>query len=434
MRLSAEDRARVMAEASRAAHVGGLLQLRAGGRVLAPGTDLDELLGAAVRRERVELEVDLLAFEQGARDAAGERVRNRNGVRFRDGAMLRLGRSGKGKPYLRDHRQGDSTAVGGRIVSSETVRVDDQGHAQIKMTVLATEPAAVERLLRGLVFAVSIGWHPTGPVICTACKTEILTECWHWPLDVVKAGDVEHVVEWEYTEAELIEVSECPVPAVPTAGIEGIRAALSAALVTGPAPATASRGEAAPPPERITMTLRQTLLARLQLAGLIAATAANTPDVTDEQIVAGVDELLADRAELAIARTEASSRRVSEGDKFVREALDTGRIGPADEKLWRDLFAASPSRARERMAERPAGVATPVGQPRQAAAPEPTAEQLAAATGGTTPELVKRDTQTKKVLAANGVDFDQATKFAAIFGASDPKAAIAKHAAGVEEV
>lgn len=428
--LSVEERGRVLTEASRAAIVGGLLELRSGGRVLAAGADMDELLGRAVRRERVEVEVDLLSFEQGKRDKDGQVIRNRNGVRFRDGAMSRLGRSGVGTPYLRDHRQGDSTAIGGRIVKSATIKADDIGHYQVKQTVLVTEPAAVERLLRGLVSAVSIGWHPTGPVMCTACKAEILTECWHWPLDVVHVDGEEHVVEWEYTEAELVETSECPVPAVPTAGIEGIRAALSAAHDGGPTPAT--RRESTATERHTAMSLRTHLLTRLQLAGLIAATAA--PNATDDEILGAVDSLVASQAELAILRQDLAA---APADAFIRDALASGRITPADEKPWRTLYSANAERARAMMAERAPGIATPVGQQRQSAAADAADADVAAAAsaavGGTGTAEQKRDHAAAAVLAKNGVDHGRAVKFAAAFGAKDPKAAIAKHAAGVGE-
>ena len=64
----------------------------------------DELLAKCKAGEYVELHVDLIAYEQKAG------VANRKFVRFRDGAMMRLGSSGRGRPFLRDHEQGDSLA------------------------------------------------------------------------------------------------------------------------------------------------------------------------------------------------------------------------------------------------------------------------------------------------------------------------------------
>ena len=49
------------------------------------------------------------------------------------------------------------------------------------------------------------------------------------------------------------------------------------------------------------------------------------------------------------------------------------------------------------------------------------------------PPAAARDTKARATLAAAGRDYDRVTKFAAKFGAKDPKAAVAKFGAGITE-
>lgn len=364
MKITAEQRAQALTVASHLA-AGSVCELRASGKAMAPA-DRDALLAKAVAREYVELELDVLAYEQGRRDANGKRITNRNGVRFRDGAMMRLGSSGAGRPFLRDHMQGDVTARSGTVLTSKTSKLTEDGHYEIRQTVRLTEPSAVERALRGLMSTVSIGWNPTGPVNCTACGTEILTRCFHFPGDdALDKGGAPIEVEWEFTSADLVETSELSVPGVPTASIEGFRAALALATkngTRGPEPQKANR-----------MTKLCTMLG-------LAATAG------DDEITDAVGKALGARevaeAKLAIAETEraklaleidgyrATERKNAE-DEFVGGALASGRILPTDEPAWRRLYAADKLGAVEEMGKRAAGCAAPVGVPpqREKAAP-----------------------------------------------------------------
>ncbi len=198
----------------------------------------DELLAKCAANEYVELEVDMLAYEQ----VTG--ARNRNSVRFRDGLMMSLGSSGKDTPFLRDHRQGDVTCRAGTVLSSKTEK-RGEGDYVIRQTVKLTAPWAVELALRGLLGSVSIGWNPTGPVNCSACDAPIFTKCWHCPGDTLSEKDIEGggkrkvrdalgpiTVEWIFTAAELIETSMVNVGGVPSARADDIRASLSASLST----------------------------------------------------------------------------------------------------------------------------------------------------------------------------------------------------------
>lgn len=358
----AKLRAEAFAKASRATS-GAVLALRSGGAELSTA-DADALLAKAVARERVELELTVLAFEQ----RAGEH--NRNHVRFRDGAMLALGRSGRGVPFLRDHDQGSVEARGGTVIESKTIKVDD-GHYRIEQVVRLTEPAAVERALRGLMTGVSIGWHPTGPVDCSLCGRAVLERGWcgHWPGDAVKLDNGARVVtaEWVYTAAELLETSEVSVPAVPRAGIEGVRAALS----------VLSSGECSPTTEKQNMEKLQSAL-----AGKLGLPLSST----DDDIAAAVDLRLAKLSALeaqaaefhrlqAKAAAEAEAMRAQlaaqELEDFTALGRREGKTMPDSpmEAALRNYFQADKDGARGLLASMPR--ITPVGEPRQSAAPAP---------------------------------------------------------------
>lgn len=394
--LSARERAAAIALASRSAVSEGILTLRANGKALAT-TDADALLARAVARERVELELDVLAYEQGVRGPDGKRLHNRNHVRFRDGLMVRLGRTGTGTPFLRDHKQGDSSARGGTVVESRTEKVDDDGHYRVLQTVRLTEPSAVERALRGLTSAVSIGWRPTGPVHCTACKAEILTRCHHFPGDVLEDSD--EPVEWEFQDAELIETSEVPVPGVPSAGVEGIRAALAAQM------------SANPTAQEITMVSLATIATRLGLAA--TASEAEVASAVDAWIVErdALREQLA-TAQRSIAETnarlaahEAVLSKQAE-DKFIADGVADGKITlGAHADAMRAYFRSNADGARAMVAAAPR--ITPVGLPSQLSQPIPGTPASAAS-----PSV-------DQALTTIGINPAKARAFAKMFGARD---------------
>ena len=408
----------LLADASRASFaLASDLTLRANDAVVTPATR-DELLAKVRAGEHVELELDVYAFEQ----LAGER--NRKNVRFRDGAMQALGRSGVGKPVLRDHAQDNMLAVAGKVISSKAEKTGEGAYA-VTQTWRLMAPWAVELALRGLLSTVSIGWRATGPVLCSACNATVFSQCYHCPGDRLaekigddgvkrnvrdRAGSI--VVEWIYTDAELVETSVVSVPAVPSAHIEGIRAALSA------------HGGMSPPEEAQIMNPK--LLALLGLAAtvgeseVLSAVEALRVDATEGKIAAR--ELAAANKELEILNHE---KRQSEADTFISDALLSGRIAKGDEDHWREFFTLSSDRARASMAKRAEGSATPVGQRRQSA--DLVGEsQLEAPVGGAIAEA-------HRVLKANHIDPAAAARFATKFGVvGDPMKAIAKHCAGQE--
>ncbi|HWU91598.1 MAG TPA: Mu-like prophage major head subunit gpT family protein [Kofleriaceae bacterium] len=362
------------------AAVGSVAALRAaGGGAITPELR-DEMLAKCMAGAHVELEVDLLAYEQQTG------ARNRNSVRFRDGGMMTLGRSGKGTPFLRDHAQSDSLAKGGTITASSTEK-RAEGDYCVRQTMTLTAPWAVEMALRGLLGSVSIGWNPTGPVMCSACNAPIFSRCWHCPGDRLAEADAEGggkrkvrqadgpiVVEWIYTEAELVETSAVNVPGVPSARIEDIRASMAASLAASNPDLRAElasggdflRGDLVPEENEMDPEL-------LKLLGL-SSTA--TPGEVLAAVNKRVNDAATDKATLAIVQGELAAFKTQLAglqadlnqraeETFIAGALASGRITKGDEKHWRTLHQLDAKRAGELMAERAEGSATPVGQPPQ---------------------------------------------------------------------
>ncbi len=407
---------RLAPTACRASITGGEPVLRSNGAALTAARR-DELLAKCAANEYVELEIEMLAYEQKTGD------RNRNSVRFRDGMMMSLGRTGKDTPFLRDHRQGDVTARAGTVLSSATEKRGEGDYA-IRQTVKLTAPWAVDLALRGLLDGVSIGWNPTGPVVCSACDAPIFTQCWHCPGDrlaeqasegggtkKVRKADGPITVEWIYTEAELVETSLVNIGGVPAARMDEVRASLSA-LSANDNPFLRDGREGAflhgDFPEE-TDDMDPKLLALLGLPA--TATLSEVLAAISKRDAAGA----ADSAELAIAKAElavvqadlgvlASAKKKTEEDAFISDALATGRIKVGDEPAWRVLHQTGTDRATKLMAERQVGSATPVGQPRQTN-PDPDVQPTLVITGGT------------RIIVPTG----RQLAYASAFGYVDPK-------------
>lgn len=296
-----------------------VLELRAGGQAVKTDGRRGELLAKLGAGELVEVEIDFLAYEQ----MPGKL--NRKAVRFRDGALVALGRSGRGTPFLRDHAQRDLEARAGTVIASVTEKVGD-GHYQIRQTARVTAPWAVEALLRGNLDRFSIGWNPTGDVLCSACNKPVYSVCYHYPGDRLREQEVDGakklvrdragsiVVEWVFTDAELVETSAVNVPAVPSTQIEGIRAALCAL--------DSVSGGDSPPEEKVMEKLKVALVALLGLA----ATA------SDDEVITAVktkgdklNALEAQNAELtklqARLAAEAEAARVAIASRELEEFI-----------------------------------------------------------------------------------------------------------------
>lgn len=395
-----------IAQLARASCANPTVTLRANGAEITKESR-DEMLKRCMAGEYVELELGVLAFEQkpGAQ--------NRNFIRFRDGALMALGRSGVGTPFLRDHDQDTAMARGGTVIASQTEKLGEGDYA-VRQTVKLTAPWACELALRGLLSTVSIGWHPTGMVQCSVCSADFY-RCSHMPgrrysLRESEDGQRIHVpdpagalvCERVYTEADLIETSAVNVPAVPSAHIDAIRAAL----------------RAFEPDNHEEEHMNPKLIALLGLA----ATAG------DSEVLAAVEKLKSaaaiDAAELAIVKAELgvanaeletarTLKKKSDEDKFIADGIARGAIAPGtDEKMLREFYKLSPEKAAARLAERPNGSVTPVGQPRQTAGAEPAeptvtaskADEVIAKSGGSGRAAIK------SILISMGISAAEADK------------------------
>lgn len=404
MKLDADKFATMEFHGSDAAAV--LAARSAGASSTMSSDERKDLLRQLRAGEPIELEIDLLAFEQ----IDGQP--NRNGLRFKASSLSAFAKSGVGSPFIADHRQGDINRRGGTILKSTLEKVD-KTHQRILQTAKVTVPWAVEGVLMGTIDRFSIGWRPTGPVNCTACKASI-NECSHWPLDSLEDG---RVVEWEFSAGQLVETSAVTVPAVPSTQIGEIRAALASVKSGG-----------RPPEEKKSMSKKA-----LEMLGL-AATAG------DDEMATAVKELVTraakaeTKAELASENfSELSSRYQSlEGQmtelatqvaqqgkrEFLAEArLSKGVIpGSKQEATLARMFDTDPEWARTELNEMPR--ATPTGAPRQSASPE------AVNPGGPGADHVLRE---------YGFDPDIIRNQLTQLGIKDPDAVLAKRIAKMEK-
>lgn len=340
------------------------------------GADLDTLIAKAVARERVECEVDFLAYEQGSLDGKGRRIPNRKGVRIRDGALAAAARSAIGAPFLRDHDAGSVLAKGGEIIASRLER-GDNGYARIVQTVRLMDPDAVQRAARGLMSAVSVRIQPQAgsTITCTAHKSEIGTKCMCLPLDTLELDGAEHTVEWEYSNPHLPELSEVTIGAVENAGpISPVRAAL--ALLQASATTVNVNSDHIPkdPPMKRTITL----LGLAETAG-------------DDAAAVAVEKLQADlktaKAEIAVVETREAAqatelaafreaKKTTERAAFLDGLVGAGKVADRDRGVWGDLYDADPAKAQKRAEGLAVNSATPVGAAPQSivtAANEPAA-------------------------------------------------------------
>lgn len=391
----------------------GALVLRAGGVAVGPDKR-NELLARVAAGEHVELEMDIVPFRQR------EGERNRINIRFREGGMRRLGASGKGTPFMRDHEQGNQLAVGGTVVASklEPETIGTHTEWRLHQTIKLAAPWAVDQALRGLIHFFSIGWDVTGPVLCSACGKDYYDYgpdgCRHVRGRATEDGSICELV---YQDAVLVETSVVPVPAVLGTEVEEIRAAARAARLNGGA---LPHGD----------DMNSISIAKLAPILLLAATASESEVLTAVERLAGEKKTL--EADLRIAESdlataqakvdefESTVAREAE-DGFIRDALATGRIGKGDEEVWREAYQANAPRAKERMSKRKPGAVTPVGQKRQAENTE--VERSASADG------IGR---ARDKFTQHGVSFEESATYAAKFGCTDPEAALVKHAAGEE--
>lgn len=224
---SDEELAEVLADIRVIGGPDGSSTLKAG---IAGDGDKRRALIASVRGgEHVELEVTARTFRQ--KDGKP----NRRKLRFATGILGEVAASFAGMPVLLDHNQHEQAARIGTILSSELYEQGD-GWSGFRQTLRIVKPDAVISILDGTLDRFSVGWTPTGPVLCSVHRTDVRgpKSCSCWPGDEIEMDGVKKTVEFEYTAAEGIEVSAVNVPAVKGTKIEDIRSALAVELSLDP--------------------------------------------------------------------------------------------------------------------------------------------------------------------------------------------------------
>jgi hypothetical protein len=333
-----------------------------------------EMLAKLKAGERLELYLDAVTFSQQPG------VRNRNFVRFGEENLASIAKSGVNSVFLRDHRQGSMADAGGRIV--ESVARQSGSAIEFAQTLLLVRDWAVEDALLGMMRAFSIGWNPiaapgklTPEVLCSVCMAPIQHCVWelgHWRGREVKG----QVVELIFQNAELLETSAVPVPAVREVRAIGIRqAALSHELVTAELSMFG-----VPIPQKETMMDLSTILSALGLASggvqeILAAV--QQRDATANAKLATLQLQLDEaHAELAAATARARAAEAKAGknaeelaEEKARQWADglvaEGKLAPSGElyEHWVEQYKLNPEKAQRLASALPR--VTPVGKDSQ---------------------------------------------------------------------
>lgn len=161
--------------------------------------------------EAVELEIEARTFIQ--RDEP-----NRNFIRFKQGRLRSIARTGAGTPFIKDHDQSSLDSRGGTVTASRAVK-NEAGETEFLQTISLTEEWAVLGVLSGKIDRFSIGFIPSGKVTFRHNGKEAT-----FPLEFLPGEELEDgtLVEFVFANAELIEVSAVNVPAVVGTGIGSV--------------------------------------------------------------------------------------------------------------------------------------------------------------------------------------------------------------------
>ncbi len=332
-----------------------------------------ELVERSRGGEQIELLLHAKTYEQieGQPDASF--------VDFSPRALKQLKQTAKDTPFLRDHATWNIEACGGLCESAELVGVP--GGKALHEKIVLDQPWAVQAALTRKMRKFSIGWFPTGKVLCLLCKKSV-RECRHWPGQLIGEGDSPKRVVWRYTSVRKRETSHVLFPAVRTTeplSIEQLSGRSRHFVPTGPG------GQ---------MNEELCKLARLlgldPAAGLASVEAAVQKALADrDEYQAGLADhrkrLEASETELSELRAKDAAReqatRDAECERTVTELRDSGfLIGGRESKreaLLRQAFASNDPDLGRQLAEsfREGGRVTLAGQPRQSrpeAEPAPT--------------------------------------------------------------
>lgn len=189
-----------------------------------------ELIASVRAGTHHELLVEATTFRQK------EGVANRRNIRHADGALEALAGSFVGMPVLLDHDTRSQASRIGTIVESSLARHGGTGWANLNQKLRIVKPEAVISVLDGTIDRFSIGWLPTGPVLCSVHGVDVrgADSCYCWPGDQVSIEGKLRTVEYVFTAADGIEVSAVNVPAVKGTKVDDIRSALAAELDFSP--------------------------------------------------------------------------------------------------------------------------------------------------------------------------------------------------------
>lgn len=272
-----------------------------------------ELITSIRGGQHIELTVKAKTFRQ--RDGSP----NKNYLRFKKERLGAIASTFKGQPMLLDHNKWSQRFRMGSIAESEG---SEGGHGwfNFDQTLHIVKPEGVISTLDGTIDRFSIGWHPLGTVVCTAHGEDIMKRgsCFRrgdcYPGRRVEVDGEPKIAEYEFQNAEGIEVSAVNVPAVTGTRIEDVRKAL--ALELGIALDHA--------------TERDEGMAFVKLAAILGLAALNDND--EDRAVAAVGKLQADltstNAQLAVYKERAESAEASLAtERKERETETKTRLG-----------------------------------------------------------------------------------------------------------
>jgi hypothetical protein len=156
---------------------------------------------------------------------------NRNYLRFKSSKLSRIAKTFRRAPVLLDHRQRYTDSRQGTILSSSASSSED-GRTEFVGNLHIVKRAAVEGVLDGTLDQLSIGWilAQGANVTCSVHGTPVWDGCECWPGDSLELDDGPRIVEYEFGDAEGVEVSFVNVPARTGAGLKETRAALALEL------------------------------------------------------------------------------------------------------------------------------------------------------------------------------------------------------------
>lgn len=325
MKLDSERVIGCRSDAERFELVGDIAVLGANPCVLKSGapdiaTKTREIITSIRAGQHVTLELSALTFRQK------DGVPNRRKIRFATDALEAVASSFVGMPVLLDHNTSEQAARIGTITASELTTHGGTGWATLRQKLMIVKPEAVISVLDGTLDRFSIGWIPTGPVLCSVHRTDVRSRgaCSCWPGDVLDVDGKSATVEWEFTSADGIEVSAVNVPAVKGTKIEDIRTALSAEL---------SLIRESSPTLGVSMSMTRTA-ATLGLAALA------TPD-DDARGARIVEDIKRDKLAAEQERDTFAARTKTAEDKLAVSELAASEARAASDKVQTDALLES---------------------------------------------------------------------------------------------